>query len=81
MNHNAIPEHVLSQVTNRAYFICLSYYLLTNFLARAELIDIDFCTKIMQLHRDSDRFQAFMRGLSQDDETEGFDQFLSLVTI
>lgn len=32
----------------------------------------------MQLHPD---FRAFMRGLSQDDETEGFDRFLSLVTI
>ena len=65
-------------MTNHAYFIFLSYYLLTNSLARAEAIDINFCTKIMQLHPD---FQAFMRGLSQDDETEGFDRFLSLVTI
>ena len=65
-------------MTNHAYFICLSHYLLTNFLARAEPVDIDFCTKIMELHPD---FRAFMRGLSQDDETEGFDRFLSSVTI
>jgi len=65
-------------VTNRAYFIRLSYYLLTKFLARAEPIDINFFPKIMQLHPD---FRAFMCGLSQDDETEGFDRFLSSVTI
>jgi hypothetical protein len=49
-----------------------------DFLARAEPINLDFCTNIIQLHPD---IWAFMCRLSQDDKTEGFDWFLSLVTI
>jgi hypothetical protein len=44
----------------------------------AEQADIELCDRIMQLHPD---FRAFMRGLSQDDETEGFNRFLGLVNI
>ena len=42
---------------------------------RAEQNDIEVYDKIMQLHPD---FRAFMRGLSQDNETEGFSRFLGL---
>lgn len=58
-----------------------SFYLglpLTLCFIRAEQGDIELCAKIMQLHPD---FRAFMRGLSQDDETEGFNRFLCLVSI
>jgi hypothetical protein len=61
----------------RVFFWGLAYNLTFSFI-RAEQADIDICAKIMQLHPD---FRAFMRGLSQDDETEGFNRFLGLVSI
>jgi hypothetical protein len=64
-------------VTNRAFCFWHAYYFSFS-LIRAEQIDIDICTKIMQLHPD---FRAFVRGLSQDDETDAFNRFLGLVII
>jgi hypothetical protein len=67
-------------VTNRKCVISFCLPLLTFFLSspQAEQADIELCDKIMQLHPD---FRAFLRGLSQDEETEGFNRFLSLVCI
>lgn len=65
------------QVTNckcHNCFLCTTYI----FSHCAEQADIELCDKIMQLHPD---FCTFMHGLSQDDETDGFNLFLSMVSV